>query len=263
MNKKIEQIYKENYERLFALAFRVTGEQYAAEDILQEAFYNAIKSWGKFEKRSSYYTWLYRIVLNGALKYIKEAKALPVDIYAEEHGMSIDSVYEYINTYNEMPDDSVVVSQVRETCLQMFLNCLPPEYRIVYTLRVILNCSVKESAEILDISENSVKIRLSRAKKLLKNHMEGRCSLISKNGKCNCRTFASHVVETNKIGTMINPDIIKKHEHEAGLMFNSAIKEIIEVDDLYNTDTFKPISFNELKRNVIKLYKNGENSLLS
>lgn len=262
MNKTLEQAYQEYYERLFTLALRITGEPDSAQDILQNAFFNALKSWDKFEGRSSYYTWLYTIVLNSAKKYIKEEKRLPVDIYAEENNMTIDGVYSYINSYEEMPESNVIVNQVRETCLQMFLNCLPSKYRITYTLRVILGCSVKECAEILNISENSIKIRQSRAKEMLKEHFNGRCSLINKTGKCNCRTFASHIVASGKEQIMFKKEIINKSEKETLEKFNKALKEVLGIDDLYST-TFKPMPFEQLKERVISLTKEGKNSLLS
>ncbi len=72
MNSSVDQVYREYYDRLFTLAIRVTGERASAEDVLQNAFISAIKSWDSFQHRSSYYTWLYTIVLNAARKYIKK-----------------------------------------------------------------------------------------------------------------------------------------------------------------------------------------------
>lgn len=262
MTDSVEQIYKEYYDRLFTLALRVTGEQSSAEDVIQNAFVSAINSWDKFEKRSSYYTWLYAIVLNSARKFIKDEKPLPVDVYAEEHDMSIDSVYKYIGTFGELPEDHAAVNQVRETCLQMFLNCLPAKYRIVYTLRVILGCNVKESAEIIEATENSVKIDLSRAKEMLRNHFHGRCSLINKSGKCRCRNFAAHVMATGKEKNMFDLNIIKMDEKNASRTFKGALKEVLDVESLYDT-SFKSIPFSELKECVMKIMGDGNNALLS
>ncbi len=262
MNQTFEKIYREYYERLFTLAIRITGEQYAAEDVMQEAFLNAFKAWDSFEQRSSYYTWLYSIVLNSARKYIKKERSLPVDQYAEKNNVTVNSVYEYIDSFGELPDDHVIVNQVRESCLQMFMNCLPSQYRIIYTLRIILGCTVKESADILNISENSVKIRLSRARDLLKEHIDGRCSLISKNGKCNCRSFAAHVMALGKESSMLNSELLKKSEKDASLKFQKALNELLEIDDLYDT-VFTPISFEKLKERISNIKEKGDNILLS
>lgn len=262
MVASIEDIYKEYYDRLFTLALRVTGEQSSAEDVIQNAFVSAIRAWDKFENRSSYYTWLYTIVLNSAKRFIKDERPLPVDLYAEENEMTVDSVYKYIGTFGELPDDHTVVNQVRETCLQMFLNCLPAKYRIVYSLRVILSCSVKECSEILGVTGNSVKIDLSRAKAMLRNHFNGRCSLVNKEGKCNCRKFAAHVLATGKESAMFDLNMIKADEKKSLKKFEESLLEVLEVDSLYDTN-FKSIPFDRLKERVVKLLDEGENVLLS
>ncbi len=262
MSITVDQVYREYYDRLFTLAIRVTGEQAAAEDVLQNAFLSAIKSWDSFKQKSSHYTWLYTIVLNAARKYIKKEQLLPVDQYALESGKSIEEIYRYIGTFEELPDDHSMVNQTRETCLQMFLDCLPPKYRITYTLREILHCSVKESAEILENSENSVKIDLSRAKEMLRNHLQGRCSLVNRKGICNCRSFAGHVLATGKSSKVLDKSTIILKEKEAARSFNAALEEILDVNSLYDTN-FRSIPFEKLKERVMKLSEEGENPLLS
>lgn len=262
MSTSVEQVYRTYYDQLFTLAIRVTGERSAAEDVLQTAFVSALESWDSFQEKSSHYTWLYTIVLNAARKYIQKEKLLPVDQYSQESGKSIEEIYGHINTFEELPYDHAMVMQTRETCLQMFLNCLPPKYRIIFTLRDILQCSVKESAEITGTSENVVKINLSRAKEILRNHFNGRCSLINKNGICSCRSFAGHVIATGKSEKVIPRSIIIQNEKNARLTFDSALEEILDIESLYKTH-FRSIPFEKLKKRVITLSKDGVNPLLS
>lgn len=260
--EQLEKLYKSHYERLFTLAFRMTGNQANAEDVMQNAFLSAIKSYDSFQHKSSLYTWLYVIVLNAAKSFIQKEKKLPMDIYAEENNISLESAYNYIGTFGELPEDHTMVEQVRETCLQMFMNCLPPDYRVVFTLREILQLSVKESAEILDISENSVKIRLSRAKEMLREHFNGRCSLVKPGALCNCRSFASHVTKTGKESAMLDFGVIRRVELEAREQFTRSLKDILAVEDLYAT-TFRSIPFEHLKERVVARIENGNNHLLS
>lgn len=262
MDITVEQVYQNYYDRLFTLAFRVTGERSAAEDVLQTAFVSAIESWDSFKQKSSHYTWLYTIVLNAARKHIKKEKQLPVDHYSQESGKSIEEIYRYIDTFEELPYDHAMVAQTRETCLQMFMNCLPPKYRIVFTLRDILQCSVKESAEITGTTENAVKINLSRAKEMLRNHFNGRCSLVNKKGMCNCRTFAGHVIATGKSEKVISKSMIVENEKNAAKRFNTALEDILDVDSLYSTH-FKAVPFEKLRARVLELSTRGENPLLS
>ncbi len=194
MNENFETIFKKNYDRLYTLAFRMTGNIEESEDILQTAFLNAYKAFDNFRYESSVYTWLYKIVLNTSKKFYREARKLPVEEYSEAHNISQAEVYQTINRFGQVEDETIAVL-VRENCLQMFMNCMPPKYRSVYTLRIILNFSVKETAGILDIKENTVKVNLHRAKNITKDHINGRCSLIKPGSICDCRSYANYILE--------------------------------------------------------------------
>lgn len=252
--------YKTYYDRLYTLAFRMSGNKEKAEDILQTSYLNAFKAWDSFKEESSVYTWLYRIVVNCSKKeWLKEQK-LPLDRYAEEHHMGLEEVYSYINRNGEFEDD-VITERVRETCLQMFMNCLPPDYRIIYTLRNILQLSVKESAEILDKSESAIKVGLNRAKKMLQDHFNGRCSLVKKGALCNCRAFAQHVVDERKEGSMYDIQVIRTKEKGAAQDFYDSLKELVEVDELYDT-RIVPLDFEVLQERVKEHLGSGNNALL-
>ena len=172
MGTSFESIYKNNYEKLYTLSFRLTGNREDAEDVLQIAFLNACKAFDKFRGDADIATWLYRIVINASRKFWKDAAKLPADSYAEETGQSLESVFDHINSYGTV-EDTVLVNQIRESCLQMFMNCMPAIYRAVFTLRVILGFTVKEVMEILELSESSVKVTLHRARKTAASHFNG------------------------------------------------------------------------------------------
>lgn len=251
--------YKTYYDRLYTLAFRMSGNKEKAEDILQTSYLNAYKAWGLFKEESSVYTWLYRIVINCSKKeWLKEQK-LPLDRYAEEHHMSMNEVYSYVNRNGEF-EDEVMTERVRETCLQMFMNCLPPDYRIIYTLRSILQLTVKESAEILDKSESAIKVGLNRAKKMLQDHFNGRCSLVKKGALCNCRAFAQHVVDEQKKANLFDIQVIRTKEKEASQQFYDSLKELVAVDELYAT-RIVPLDYELLQERVKEHLRTGKSAL--
>lgn len=242
MNRIFEALYKEHYQKLYTLAFRMTGNKEDAEDILQTSFYNAYKAFDTFRHESSAYTWLYRIVLNASKNFYKENRKLPVEIYSEEHNISQEEIYNHINQFGQV-ENQALANLTRETCLQMFMNCMPSKYRAVYTLRVVFYFSVKETAEILEISENTVKVNFHRAKSIINDHMDGRCSLIKSGSMCDCRFYAKYLVEKKKTDQLINIETVRNKERIAANTFKEELCEVLEfdeIDDLYNNQIKAP-----------------------
>ena len=261
MDTVFENIYRKNYQKLYTLAFRMTGNREDSEDILQTSFLNAYRAFPKFRNNSSVYTWLYRIVMNTAKKYYKEERKLPADIYAEENNLEMKDVYNYINSFGRV-EDEVLTNLTRETCLQMFMNCMPSRYRSVYTLRSMLGFSVRETAEILEISESAVKINLHRAKKAARDHIEGRCSLISPCAACNCRSFAGYIEKTGKKDKLCDIEVVRNRETKAVEKFKSEMQVIARIDRLYKT-RIKPPDYADFIDKIRELVKDENFTLLN
>ncbi len=260
MDAVFEEIYKNNYGRLYTLAFRMTGSREDSEDILQTSFMNAYKSFSDFRNSSSVYTWLYRIVVNTAKKYSMKQARLPVDEYAKNTNVTKQEIFDHINSFGRV-EDNVIVSMTRETCLQMFMNCMPPLYRTVYTLRVMLDLSVKETARILDISESAVKVNLHRARKAAQEHIRGRCSLIHPGAMCDCRSFAGYLNAAEKLGKLCSIETVREREKAAVKRYNSEISELHKIDLLYK-NRIKPPDYEKFIKEVRKLLNDKDYALL-
>ena len=257
----LEQEFRTNYHKLYTLAFRLSGNPEDAEDILQNTFLNAMKGIGKFRGGSSLYTWLYRIVVNTSRRYGRNDLRLPVEAYAEEHSVTQQAVYGYINSFG-MVEEQALVNLTRENCLQMFMNCLPPKYRVVYTLRIILHLSVKETSQILEISENLVKVNLHTARKLLGAHFEGRCSLMGRGRMCDCRSYASYIKKKGIRKKIVDFKVIYEKEQKAVAEFQNELKEILDMDDLYKGQ-IETGSFDQFLERIRKLKEGKKMKLLS
>ncbi len=263
MEQTFEQLYQDSYQKLYTLAFRLSGNREEAEDILQTSFMKAYKSYGSFEKRSSIQTWLYRIVVNTSRSFWKSSRKLPVTISSEENGISELEVYNSINSLGESEND-ILSNQVRESCLQMFINCMPPKYRAIYTTRIILHFTVAECAEILDISEGSVKTGLSRAKSIMRDHYKGRCSLIQPGSPCNCRSYAKYIETQNMTHGLVDMKVVRQKERESTKQYSSELKEILEIksfcdndiESLYDTNSV-PIDYKLFLNRVKEISLNG------
>lgn len=261
MAEAFEKVYQDNYQRLYTLAFRITGSAEEAEDVLQSAFLNAYRAYDKFRGDSSVYTWLYRIVVNTAGKHARGPQKLPVQEYSEEQQIPESQIYNYINRFGRV-EDEVLTNLTKETCLQMFMNCMPSKYRAVFTLRSILHCSVDETAEVLEISREAVRTNLHRARQLIRDHMGGRCSLVKPGAFCDCRAYAAYLQESGKAKTLLNITAIQNREQQAVAEFQEEICDLLEIEKLYDT-RIQPPDYEGFVQRIKARVENGSSTLLN
>jgi RNA polymerase sigma-70 factor (ECF subfamily) len=167
-NELFEILIRRNNPYLYKLGMSYGYKHEDVEDLMQEAFIAAYLSLEKFEARSSFKTWITRIMLN---QCYQKAKKLSFkfekanDILNEkttpmfESNRSTDTYRAVLN--NEL--SNVIVGA---------LTSIPLEYRMVFSLRELNGMSTAETAEALDISETNVKVRLNRAKHMLREKVE-------------------------------------------------------------------------------------------
>jgi RNA polymerase sigma factor (sigma-70 family) len=138
-----------------------------AEDLMQDTHVAAYMDLVRFERRSSYKTWISRIMINKCLyklKYGYFKKETP-------SCQSFDPNARPMHIKTNQTED-VVMNRELMVVLEKCLQNIPLMYRTVFVLRVVEGFSVLETAEILNITAINVKVRLNRAKALLQNQME-------------------------------------------------------------------------------------------
>ena len=168
-----EQMVQDNIGWMLALAQRLLGDRALAEDAVQEAFQSAFRALDDFQERSSLKTWLHRITVNASLTILRRQKRLaeePIDDYLPEFdqdGCRIEAGWPHLAGVDE-----IINSERLQSLVKSAMDCLPDAYRIVLQLRDIEEYDTREVAELLDISESNVKVRLHRARSALKKRLE-------------------------------------------------------------------------------------------
>jgi RNA polymerase sigma-70 factor (ECF subfamily) len=160
--KELYSILVKKYnQRLYRVCMSIIDNDAEAEDVMQVAYVRAYENLAKFEFRSSFSTWVTRILINESLLRVKNKKKsfqMHVNIAARDK-LSADSMTPLKKTMNGE------LKQVLETAIRQ----LPEKYRTVFVMREIEDLDVSETKECLGISEVNVKVRLSRAKALLRD----------------------------------------------------------------------------------------------
>ncbi|MEO7046638.1 MAG: sigma-70 family RNA polymerase sigma factor [Ferruginibacter sp.] len=137
------------------------------QDLMQDSFIAAYINLSKFEFRSSFKTWVIKIMLNNC--YRKQHKAsFKNEVTKEIDEKSTPMFSDQLKTQTAFMVQNKELSSVIENALQQ----LKQDYRLVFSLREISGLSIKETADALSISEVNVKVRLNRAKVMLKAIIE-------------------------------------------------------------------------------------------
>lgn len=153
------QLFDENKQKIFSLAYRYAKNAEDAEDILQETFIKAYNSLHKFhvQQETEFSAWVYRIGINCSIDHLRKNK-IKKDKYIDVDNMpNISS-----NKEGSDPEHSSLLKEVRKS-LEQVLNKLPARQRMIFILRHYQQLSIKEIAEYLKCSEGSVKKQLFRA----------------------------------------------------------------------------------------------------
>jgi RNA polymerase sigma factor (sigma-70 family) len=250
VENNFDEVYKEHYDKLFKLAYRLMGNREDAEDILQEAFLNAYGAYAKFQNISQVSTWLYRIVMNCAYKNMKKLKRLPVYDIAPRYNMNSDEFFEKLKSY-ESVENEVMVNCMREQCLQLFLKCMPSKQRTAFVLKVLLDLPCEEVSQIMDISVGAVKTNVYRARLRMKENMEDKCSYINPNSPCNCKNWVAYAVKNNKMDMIPSLELVEKLDYD--LIFKKEMDFLSRLKFLYDKYPEKVSyeSFTEKIKNII------------
>ena len=166
-------LVKQQAGRMLAVARRMLGSEEDAQDVVQEAFLSAFKAIDRFEGTSRLSTWLHRIVVNAALMKIRASKRRPETPIEEllptflEDGHLAVMPAEWKKTAQDVLESKETRAMVRG-----LIDELPELYRNVLLLRDIEGLDTKETADLLEVSPNAVKIRLHRARLALRTLLD-------------------------------------------------------------------------------------------
>jgi len=156
-------------ERVYNLALRILRNREEAEDVLQDTFLTVIRKLHTFDGRSSFFTWVYRIATNSALMLIRKKKVRRSNMVESDSDMEFSDIQNMVD-WSQDPTFDLYNDEVRSK-IDSAINKLDDKYRTVFVLRDIEGLSTRDTAEVLNITEENVKIRLLRARQKLRREL--------------------------------------------------------------------------------------------
>jgi RNA polymerase sigma-70 factor, ECF subfamily len=161
-----ELLIRRHDQRVYRLARAITRNEADAEDIAQETYLQAFQHLGQFEGRAKFSTWLLKIALHESLaRYRENSRFEDLDEIAESVAGHTDP--------RSSPEQMVARGEIGDV-LKQAIDELPPTLRAVVMLREIEGMSTAEAAEVLEISEDNLNVRLHRAKAALREKLVDR-----------------------------------------------------------------------------------------
>jgi len=153
-------------ERLYRVGMAITGDDAETEDAMQTAYISAYENLKSFAFKAAFSTWLTRILINECNLRLKKRRPYVL----LDKAVFTNGNYRGWAMEVQTPAVKMLNSELK-TMLEEAIRSLPEKYRTVFMMREIENMSVAETCSCLHISEVNVKVRLNRAKALLRKSL--------------------------------------------------------------------------------------------
>jgi len=159
-------IVKRYRDQIYHFIYRMVKDGAQAEDLTQETFIKAFRALASFNSNYAFSTWLYKIAANNCIDFFRKKKlqttSLDTPIRAKDGELQRD-----YPTHDQGPE-SQLLSKEKTGQIERAIQALPMKYRRAIELRHKEDCSYEEIAEELDIPLGTVKVRIFRAREMLK-----------------------------------------------------------------------------------------------
>lgn len=188
----LDALVRRHQPWVFNLALRMVWQRETAEDATQEILLKAVTHLGSFAGRSKFSTWLYRIAVNHLLN-VRQSEM-------EQRGMSFTDLARSLDDCGEadLPDESqlpvghgLLVEEAKLGCVTAMLMCLDRRQRLAFILGEVFGVGSETGGEIMEVSADNFRQRLTRARRELYQFMQGKCGLVNPLNPCRCSKKAS------------------------------------------------------------------------
>jgi len=165
-----ETLALRHQERLFRLGVRILRHEPDAQDVVQISLLSAWKNLGKFESKSQFGSWIYRIAANTALMMLRTRRRHPETSHEEIRFEDSDDLRSatLLSETAHQPDVAFQAAELRSH-IQAAVDMLSEEARVVFVSRDIEDRTTDETAALLELTVSSVKTRLHRARRVLRS----------------------------------------------------------------------------------------------
>jgi DNA-directed RNA polymerase specialized sigma24 family protein len=154
---------------------------------------------GTFRGESSFVTWLYRVAAN-ALLTIRKGRAEEARLTFQAFEQDLDEgISDARVAVSPGLDEALLLEEVKIGCTQAMLLCLDRPHRLAYILGEILELEGSEAAEVMEISPQAFRKRLSRGRAEIVSFMQRKCGLVNPQSGCRCRRRVNRAIQLGRV----------------------------------------------------------------
>ena len=192
--KALEDLIVSVKDKIYNLSLRYLWHPQNAEDATQEILIKVITNLSTFEGKSLFSTWCFRIAVNYLLN-LKRSRADQISFsdFSNELRKGLD------RPAHTGADTSILEQEVKTGCTLGMLLCLSPELRIAFILGTVFDLNSKEASFILDVTQETYRKRLSRARESIEYFMHSNCGLVNRSSSCRCKKRIPYAIETKRV----------------------------------------------------------------
>ena len=202
----LEALMRKHQEWIYNIALRMVGNPDDAEDVTQEILIKLMTRLSQFEKRSSFRTWVYRIVVNHVLTMRRRVwERLFCSL--ERHGALIESLQDAdpARAGDNPAEEKLLAEEIKTGCMTAMLLCLDRRERIAVILGTLFGVSSTLGAELLETTAENYRQIVSRARRRLANFMNEKCGVMNTSNPCRC---TKTIRGATKAG-LVNPERLR------------------------------------------------------
>jgi len=159
----LDALLRRHYDRVHAICRRVMGSGRDADDAAQEALISIVRGLPRFDGRSAFTTWLYRIATNAALDELRRRKRRPMLHAVDDDGQAPEPADPLAHRTVEAVADRLATDGA--------IAALPDEFKAAVVLRDVADLDYAEIAEVLDVPVGTVKSRIARGRSMLASRL--------------------------------------------------------------------------------------------
>lgn len=220
-------------DMVYNLSLRMLGSPHDAEDAVQEIMIKIMTQLSAFRKESAFPTWVYRIASNYLINCKKSMFAqrpLSFEFYAEDINAG------FIPNTDDLlqgVENAILADELKQSCTNVMLQCLDPESRCIYVLGLMFKADSKICGEILGMTPEAYRQRLSRIRKRVAEFLGEYCGL-SKTGKCSCKKRVGYAIKTHRLNPQeLEYSKLEKLDDTDTFSFIEAMEEMDHLSDVF------------------------------
>ena len=222
----LERLLTEARDLAFNLSLRMLGTFADAEDATQEILLKVAAHLADFKGESSLSTWIFRIAVNHLIDYRKHMFAqrpLSFEFYGSDiEGANIRDVPDL----RQGVDGALLAEELKLSCTNVMLQCLDPQTRCIFVLGTMFRLDSRTAGEILNLSPEAYRQRLSRARRRMADFLSAYCGEYG-GGKCRCAERVNYAIQSHRLHPRaLDYTAAREIPLERQMEFKAAMEEI-------------------------------------